>query len=103
MSGYPLERFTSVNPGAVRHLVPPLPKEHGTGSPPPWLSFLSIDRCKGCTEPVSSLPDLHVYRAASLETQLSGEAAGFADACLLWALVPAWEGGRAGGDLAEPR
>lgn len=76
----------SVNPGAVRHLLPPLPKEHGTGSP--WLSLLSIDHCKGCTEPVSSLPDLHMYRAGSLETQLSGEAARFADACLLQAPVP---------------
>lgn len=103
MSSYPLECFMSVNPGAVRHVLPPLPKEHGTGLAPPRAPFLSIVYCKGCTEPVSSLPDLHVCRAASLETQLSAEAARFADACLLQAPVPMWEGGRAGGVVVEPR
>jgi len=46
------------------------------------------DHCKGRAEPVSSLPDLLVCRAASLGNQLSGEASRSADAWLLQAPVP---------------
>lgn len=103
MSSYPLECFMSVNPGAVRHVLPPLPKEHGTGLPPPRPPFLSIVYCKGCKNLSPGCLTCMFAGQPALRLSCLQKWRGLLMRASLQVPVPVWEGGRAGGDVVEPR